>query len=624
MFRRVSLSVGVVVRLLAVLLAVSGLQVVVVATVAGTASAATVTTGTGGQFVATTGRLMAETALAANAWKTVQVDGGLSGAIPSSGVAAVQISLTAENPSTGGQLSVAADGSSSSFIALIYDSGVVGNISNTAIVPVAADGKIAIKANSATDAVIDVEGYYTSGDPAAAGYVPSPNATRIVDTRNGTGLPKTPLTANSTTTIQVSGHAGVPTGASAVYVNFEVVNPSADATIVASAYGTTTGPALTFNGSSTTSLGAVVPLSAGGAISVKYVAPAGSTINLIADVGGYFAPSDSSLAGGAQGAFTPAATRIVDNITIPGSSTQTFSVAGIAGIPVAGSGITAVALNIDVVHAGSAGGWVTTYADNATSWGAQISVATASTRSNFAAIALGPDGGIKIQNGSTDSVRVYVDVEGWYTNLSNTLVVNHQNTTQRQVNLKASTTGGGPWVTYEARLGTTGAFTPIAPSQLSDPSNNGTLTSQPVTTSGSPAAFTTYTWNVAGTVASLASGAGVSSSDALVQVEACYGQSSTDASDALVCSMPSNITYSPAGFSAANATTAVGPGTLSLLTGDYQISSTDAAISSSIDGLSIGRSLTTLAPAAANNTATGVFGPGWSADLSGPSAGRAI
>ncbi|WGL50735.1 RHS repeat-associated core domain-containing protein [Nocardioides sp. BP30] len=602
-----------------------GLQLVAVATVAGTASAATVTTGTGGQFVAATGRVMdtrngtgtSTGVMTPGNWRSLQVAGLSQFNLPATGISSVQVTLTAVNPTGEGAIHVGAT-TSSTANALIYNDGVNGTVTNTAIVPVDGNGKIYLEATgSSTDLLVDLEGYYTAGAPAAAGYVPSPTPARIVDTRNGTGLPQAPLTNGSTPTITVAGHAGVPAGASAVFVNFEVLNGSTSAGyLLANAYGAPTSQSsLNFPGSVSTALGAVVPLSADGKMSVKYVGVSGS-INLLVDIAGYFAPAGGTLAGGGQGAFTPAATRVVNSVTIPASTTQTFPVAGVNGVPVAGSGITAIAANVQLVNAGSAGGWLAVYADNAASAGAAIDDAPNSTRSNFVTVALGPDGGIKIQNGSpTDSVRVYVDVQGWYTSLSTNVVVNQQNTTQRQVNLKASTAGGGSWVTYKYRVGTAAstAFTPIPNSELTDSSNSSPT--QPVTTSGSPAAFGAYTWNIADTL-------GTSTTDALVQVEACYGQSSTTADADLVCSMPSNITYSPAGFGMANATAGVGPGTLSLLTGDYQLSATDAAVASSVDGLSIGRSLTTLAPAAANTTATGVFGPGWSADLSGPSAGQ--
>ncbi|WP_017936823.1 beta strand repeat-containing protein [Nocardioides sp. Iso805N] len=479
-----------------------------------------------------------------------------------------------------------------------------------------ANGKISVEATSAVRLIVDLQGYYTAGSPAAGGYVPM-TTKRIVDTRSGIGLPEKKLTTGSTTTVNVAGLSAVPADASAVFLNFTVLNyGTADAWITPYASGTPyPGTSLNFGANDTSAMGAVVQLgdtgTSVGKMNVWFNSfSSASTADLLVDVVGYFTPSTNT------GAFTPAATRMVSALTVPGNTTVVRQLAGLGGVPAAGSGITALAVNVQVTHGGaSTAGNVHVWADDQTSSNSIVNYSNAMTASNFAVIRLGADGGVKIQNNGTDPVNVFLDLEGWYTSLSDT-VVGGQDTTQRAIALQASATGGGAWVTYKYRLGTTGPFAAIptgANGYLS--TDSGQVASQPVTKSGSPLAFPKYTWDIKGTL-------GSSTSDALVQVEACYGQTSTDADDALVCSMPSNITYSPAGFSAANATTSVGPGTLSLLTGDYQISSTDASMSSSIDGLSIGRSLTTLAPAAANTTASGVFGPGWSADLSGPSAGE--
>ena len=76
-------------------------------------------------------------------------------------------------------------------------------------------------------------------------------------------------------------------------------------------------------------------------------------------------------------------------------------------------------------------------------------------------------------------------------------------------------------------------------------------------------------------------------------------------------------------FGDSYATTSVGPGTVALLTGDYSVSAADVSVATYLGSLSLGRTLTTLAPPAESATATGVFGPGWTADLTGPDAGDA-
>jgi hypothetical protein len=107
----------------------------------------------------------------------------------------------------------------------------------------------------------------------------------------------------------------------------------------------------------------------------------------------------------------------------------------------------------------------------------------------------------------------------------------------------------------------------------------------PVQKSGSPAVFPTYTWDA---------GATLHHGDELVQVQACYGSSATDPSP--VCSMASTVQLATHAFGDSYATEAVGPGSLSLLTGDYQVSAADVSVPTYQGSLSIGRSLTTLAP----------------------------
>lgn len=123
--------------------------------------------------------------------------------------------------------------------------------------------------------------------------------------------------------------------------------------------------------------------------------------------------------------------------------------------------------------------------------------------------------------------------------------------------------------------------------------------------------------------------AGAGSQNTLIQVEACFGAGVTDPN--LVCSMPSNVAYTPGEFADASATTDVGPGTVALATGDVQVAAGDAGAASSLGGLSIGRVATTLVPATSATGAlgagasldpAGVFGAGWRADLAGSGAGE--
>ena len=227
------------------------------------------------------------------------------------------------------------------------------------------------------------------------------------------------------------------------------------------------------------------------------------------------------------------------------------------------------------------------------------------------------DGGIKFQNSSGGTVNLVVDIEGWYSNVGNPIPVN-QTRTQKFLTLQADAGGGGPWVTYKYRTGSVGdpitSFTPVP----TGPSGNVTVPGSGTKLAGWPVShnaggtFDPYTWDLAATV-----GGG----DQLVQVEACYGTAATDPPASLVCSMPANVQLAAHAFGDSYSTTDLGPGTVAELTGDFQVSATDVTVGSYLGSLTVGRTLTTLAPTGEQPGAPGVFGPGWTSSFPGPDTG---
>lgn len=272
-------STHLLVRLIAVLLAVAGLQLVTVASGSGRAQAATVT-GAGGLFVPAEGRLFwasqgigtggSKGQLSGGQWYAIQA-GGVAG-IPATGADSVQITITAESPAAAGAVRVSTDEDpTKEFPALFYNAGVQGTVSNTAIVALADDGTFGLLVDTSTDLIVDVQGYYTSGEAAAGGYVASQSPQRIVDTRiSGTGLPQGQLASGSISTVTVGGHAGVPVGASAAFVNFEIVDYSSGGYLIPYRTGDAVpNYSLDFPGNVTTSLSQVVPLDSQGRFNVK-------------------------------------------------------------------------------------------------------------------------------------------------------------------------------------------------------------------------------------------------------------------------------------------------------------------------------------------------------------------
>jgi RHS repeat-associated protein len=175
--------------------------------------------------------------------------------------------------------------------------------------------------------------------------------------------------------------------------------------------------------------------------------------------------------------------------------------------------------------------------------------------------------------------------------------------------LKAAPLSGATHVTYQYRVGVTGAFVNVPTANVVTP---GTTTHPTWPSAKTAGAFPGYTWDVPATV-----GTG----PALVQVQACYGISASDPAPA--CSVPANIELDATAFGDSYSTSDLGPGTLADLTGDYQLTATDVDVPTYLGSLSVSRSLTTLAPPGERTDAGGIFGPGWTASLPTPDAGAA-
>ena len=550
------------------------------------------------------------TAMPANTPRTVPVAG--VGGLPATGISAVQVTVTVLSPVATGNAYVSADGASSPVSALVYKSGVTGSISATTVVAVGADGKIRAKTSTSEQLVLDVQGYYTSGnDVAAGGFVPvSPR--RFQDSLTGAGgLWSGPLTRQVDHTVPIAGAAGsgVPAGASAVFVSF--VPRASDVGggyIKPRATGTTSSyTSLNYTAGISTVLGTVVPLSADGSFDLWY--NGSGEVNMSIDVWGYFTETE-----GGTGAFTAAAvraldTRVAPNVAVPANSTVTFPLAGVKGIPAAGLGISAISTTIHAVHSGTNAGYLRIWgADRPEPSATAVNyVANSGSRSNGLVVMPGADGKVKIRNYGNDPVNVILDVNGWYSNAQSP-IKNGQTRTQARVTLQAAAAGSSAYVTYQYRRGIVANFVNVPTADVTVPGTTTHPASWPVQRNGNT--FAPYTWDLATTVAN---------TDGLVQVRACYGTTATDTNP--VCSAPSNVQLARKSFGDSQTTRDIGPGTVALLTGDLRVSAGDACIGTPLGSLSIGREFTTLGAPGERVGPDGVFGPGWTAAFVGADSG---
>ncbi|MEU8270769.1 DNRLRE domain-containing protein [Sphaerisporangium sp. NPDC049002] len=179
----------------------------------------------------------------------------------------------------------------------------------------------------------------------------------------------------------------------------------------------------------------------------------------------------------------------------------------------------------------------------------------------------------------------------------------NEDRTQAAVTLAARAEPGRTGVHYEYRadVSATGTWTTIPTAHVTVPGSGTPISAWPQTRANTAQPFADLTWDVAATMTAASRG------DGPLQLRACFTTGTMES-----CSDPVTITLEATAFGASYATSQLGPGTVSLLTGDYSISASDV----NAFGLSVGRGHTTLAPATASS-ANGVFGPGWSASFPG-------
>ncbi|WP_329423026.1 hypothetical protein [Streptomyces sp. NBC_01268] len=213
---------------------------------------------------------------------TLQVTG--KAGVPSSGVTAVVLNVTATGPTAAGFVSVFPDGTQrTSASNLNFTAGTT--IPNLVVVPVV-NGKVSFYNHSGSvDLLADVSGYFTT-DGTGSAYKPIA-PTRLMDTRSGLGVPKAKVGPDGTVTLAVAGTAGIPaTGVTAVVLNVTAVAPTAAGFVSVFPDGTvrTSASNLNFTAGTTIPNLVVVPVVNG---KVGFYNKAGS-VDLLADVAGYY------------------------------------------------------------------------------------------------------------------------------------------------------------------------------------------------------------------------------------------------------------------------------------------------------------------------------------------------
>ena len=239
--------------------------------------------------------------------------------------------------------------------------------------------------------------------------------TRLLDTRNGTGAAQGAVAAGGVIKLKVAGVGSIPANAQAVVLNVTVTAPTAAGAIAAYPDGTSAPGTVSVNfaAGQTVATLAVATLGSGG--TVDLVNSSSGTVQVIADVTGYFTPVSAS----GYTSLSPA--RLLDTRKGIGAPTGvvgqgqavTLTVAGADGGQLPSSGIKAVALNVTVTGT-VGGGYITAYPDGtARPTASNVNFNPGDTLANMVIVPVGADGKIDLYNSSTGT-QIIADVDGYF------------------------------------------------------------------------------------------------------------------------------------------------------------------------------------------------------------------
>jgi hypothetical protein len=337
------------------------------------------------------------------------------GGVPSSGVSAVVMNVTATAPTAASQVTVWPTGSGRpETISVSFASGQT--IAGLVVAKLGPDGRVSLFNRSGdTHVIADVVGWYDDGT-AASGARFSPLApSRILDTRFGNGAPVAKVGPKSSIELQVTGRGGVPAaGVSAVVMNVTVTEPTLGSHLTVWPAGTARPLASNLNyvGRQTVPNLVVAKVGSGGKVSLFN--NSGHT-HLIADVVGYYG-AEGSTTGSRFTALVP--DRVLDTRTGNGApaiklgrGSIDLQVTGRGGVPAAGvSGVVLTVTATDPTIGSHLTVWPTGAARPVAS---NLNFVAGTTISNSVFVKTGTGGKVSIFNNSGQT-HVVAEVVGWY------------------------------------------------------------------------------------------------------------------------------------------------------------------------------------------------------------------
>ncbi|MDQ2737706.1 MAG: transglycosylase SLT domain-containing protein [Actinomycetota bacterium] len=213
------------------------------------------------------------------------------GMVPTAGVSAVVLSVTATRPVRSGHLTAYADGAALlSGSSVNFSSGQT--IASLVLVPLGADGSVRLfnASGGPVDMLADLAGYYLAGAGAVPGALQLLAPARVLDTLTGPGAAGGPLSPGRSLALDVANRSGVPAHVSGVVINVTAVAPSGSGSLSVFSDGSSTPTTSTVNFASGQTIAGLVMVPVGADGSIRLFNGGGVPVQVFVDVLGYYLP----------------------------------------------------------------------------------------------------------------------------------------------------------------------------------------------------------------------------------------------------------------------------------------------------------------------------------------------
>jgi Trypsin len=328
------------------------------------------------------------------------------GGIPATGVTAVLVDMTAITKTASAYLTIFPEGTPRNPALSMVNAGADQTISNTAVVPVPASGKLSVfNSTAGLHVVVEVQGYYTRSSTTGGGLVPVV-PTRVVDTRIGLGGASGAIPAGGNRAFTFTGGV-VPAGAAAVLVDLIVAGAAGQGWIGTFGPGGTTHSIMDFMPGNTSH---AVTAELGSDGKATFTNSNSTPVQLVMTAEGYYTASPATGAG----LRTMAGVRKLDTRNV--GTHAPVPANGTVDVPLGLPSGAAALVNLTVVN-NTAGGalhaWPLGGTEPTTSL-TNYPTANTNARSGLALVNVGTDGTIRIRNVGSGTVHILVDLQGWH------------------------------------------------------------------------------------------------------------------------------------------------------------------------------------------------------------------